>query len=68
MTIGNDFIGDRRFWLVITISNAHLCPPGAERSLARSLSLDEERLLVPLHRVVRLGSRQANGPSVGFII
>lgn len=34
MTIGNDFIGDRRFWLVITISNAHLCPPGAERSLS----------------------------------
>lgn len=45
MTIGNDFIGDRRFWLVITISNAHLCPPGAERSLARpparSLSMSD---------------------------
>lgn len=41
--------------LVITISNAHLCPPGAP-----TLALDE-RLLVPLHRVVRLGSREVVG-------
>jgi len=36
MTVGSDFIGDRRFRLVITISNAHLCPPGARRSFSTS--------------------------------
>lgn len=36
MTVGSDFIGDRRFRLVITISNAHLCPPGAHCSFSTS--------------------------------
>lgn len=50
MIAGNDFIGggDRRFRFIITISNAHLCPPRAR-----------SRLLVLLHRVVPVrGSRE----------